>query len=157
MKYLKFFLPALIIIVLDHILKLWVHFNMIQGEEIAIAGSWARLYYVLNPGIAYGIKMNFAFGKLILSLIRILAVGGLGWFIFRLIKRNVHTGLILTLSVIMGGAVGNMIDSVFYGVFLEGNAIYNAPSPWLHGQVIDMLNFPLIESTFPSWFPFWGG
>ena len=157
MKYFKYYLLALIIIVLDHALKLWVYFNMELYSEIPLIGNWAKLHYVLNPGIAYGIEMDFAYGKLALSVIRIIAVFVLMYIIYRMAKKDAHKGLLWTLGLILGGAFGNMIDSVFYGVWLENNMHFAAPFAFLHGQVIDMLYFPMITSHFPEWFPFWGG
>lgn len=157
MKYYRYYLLALIVIVLDHALKLWVYFNMELYSEITLAGDWAKLHYVLNPGIAYGIEMDFAYGKMALSIIRIIAVGVLIYVIYRMAKKKAHTGLLWTLGLILGGAFGNMVDSVFYGVWLENNMHFAAPFAFLHGQVIDMLYFPMIHGHFPEWFPFWSG
>ena len=159
MKYFKYFLLTMIVVLLDQALKLWVHFNMEQyGEAIPILGqSWAELLFVLNEGIAFGLKLSQSWGKLLLSLIRIIAVAGLGVFIFRLAKKDAHKGLLWTLALILGGALGNTIDSVFYGVLLEGNIVPDAPYAWFHGRVIDMLHFPMFQGNFPQWFPFWGG
>lgn len=156
-KYGKYYLLALAVIILDHCLKLWVHFNMEYGEERNMIGEWAKLHFVLNNGIAYGIEMDFPYGKFILSLVRSIAVFAIAYLIIYLGKKNVHTGLLWTMGLILGGAFGNMIDSVFYGMWLENNVAYNAPFALFHGRVIDMLYFPMVHGTFPSWFPFWGG
>jgi signal peptidase II len=157
MKFWRYIIFALILVLLDQGLKLWIHGNMALHETIHMAGDWFKLHYILNPGIAFGMTPDFAYGKLILSVVRLLAVIGLGWYTHHLYKKGAHKGLILTLSLIWAGATGNTIDSVFYGVFIDGNAMAGAPTPWFHGQVIDMLYFPMIEGAFPDWFPFWGG
>lgn len=156
-KYGKYYLLALAVIILDHCLKLWVHFNMEYGEERNMIGEWAKLHFVLNNGIAYGIEMDFPYGKFMLSLVRSIAVFAIAYLIIYLGKKGAHTGLLWTMGLILGGAFGNMIDSVFYGMLLDNNVAYNAPFPLFHGRVIDMLYFPILHGTFPAWFPFWGG
>ena len=156
-KYGKYFLLALLVVALDHFLKLWVHFNMEYGEERNLFGEWGKLHYVLNNGIAYGIEMDFPYGKFALSLVRTIAVFVIAYMIVYLGKKGAHKGLLWTMGLILGGALGNMLDSVFYGMWLENNLAYNAPFAVFHGRVIDMLYFPIIHGTFPEWFPFWAG
>jgi signal peptidase II len=156
LKYLKIYLISLIIVVADQVFKLWVHNNMFLGEEISVVGDWFKLHYVLNPGFAYGLKIDAEWGKLLLSTFRILATGFIFWYIFKLISQKAKTGLLICLALVLGGALGNLIDSVFYGVYLN-NAPAGSPSPWLHGQVIDMLYFPLWAGFLPDWVPFKGG
>jgi signal peptidase II len=156
-KFRKYYLLALVVIILDQALKLWTYFNFEYGEERMLIPDWARLHYVLNNGIAYGIEMDFPYGKFILTLVRVIAVFAIAYMISYLGKRKAHTGLLWTMGLILGGAFGNMIDSVFYGVLLEDNLAYNAPFAWFHGRVIDMLYFPLMQGTFPTWLPVWGG
>ena len=110
---------------------------------------------MLNPGIAFGIEFDFVYGKLLLTCFRILAAVGIAYYIYYLSQRNAHRMLLLSLSLILAGATGNVMDSTFYGVILD-NAPLNAVSPWFHAQVIDMLYFPLINGTFPEWLPIWG-
>ncbi len=159
MKYLKFFLAALAVIAIDQTVKLLVHYNMELGiaGEINVLGDWFRLHYLLNPGMAFGMKLDWEWGKLLLTLFRFAATIGIGYYICLLINRKAHQGLIWSMSLILGGAVGNLIDSIFYGVFLENNLVPGAPTPWFHGQVIDMLYFPLYEGVLPDWVPGWGG
>lgn len=151
------FLLTAAIVLADHALKLWVHFNIEYGFSIPVIRNFFTLAHVLNPGIAFGIEMGFPWGKLLLSLVRILAAAGLIWFIVYQNRQGAPRGLIWTLGIVLGGAIGNMIDSVFYGVLLDGNALNTAVTPWFHGQVIDMLHFKLFSGVFPDWFPFWGG
>lgn len=158
MKYLKYYLATLGVILLDQAVKLLVHNYMELGTagEIDVAGTWFKLHYLLNPGMAFGMQLNWEWGKLLLTLFRLLATIAIGYYIYILINKKVSRGLIWCMALILGGALGNLIDSIFYGVLLD-NAVGNAPSPWFHGQVIDMLYFPLYEGYLPDWIPVWGG
>lgn len=158
MKYLKYYLATLGVILVDQIVKLLVHFNMELGTsgEIDVAGEWFRLHYLLNPGMAFGMQLDWEWGKLLLTLFRLLATIGIGYYIYVLIQKKVPKGLIWCMALILGGAIGNLIDSIFYGVFLD-NAVPGALTPWFHGQVVDMLYFPLYEGFLPDWLPLWGG
>ena len=158
MKYFKYYLISLVAIILDQVSKMLVHFNMDLGVigEVPVIGNWFILHYTLNPGMAFGMELGGEYGKLILTIFRLFAMVGIAYYVYLLIKKEVHTGLICCVALILGGAVGNVIDSTFYGVLLD-NAPYNAPTPWFYGQVVDMLYFPLIEGYYPDWFPFWAG
>lgn len=158
MKYLKYYLATLGVILLDQSVKLLVHYNMELGTpgEIDVAGNWFKLHYLLNPGMAFGMQLDWEWGKLLLTLFRLLATIGIGYYIYLLVKKRVSRGLIWCMALILGGALGNLIDSVFYGVLLD-NAVYGAPTPWFHGQVVDMLYFPLYQGYLPDWVPVWGG
>ncbi len=107
--------------------------------------------------MAFGMEFDFKYGKLFLSVFRVFATLGIGYYLIREAKKGVHTGFLTCIALILGGAVGNGIDSILYGVMLEGNVIPDAPTPWFYGRVIDMLYFPLFDGFFPSWFPFVGG
>lgn len=155
MDHLRYYIISTLIVILDQVSKLGVHLNMHLGEEISVIGDWFKLHYVLNPGIAFGIEFDFAYGKLFLTIFRILAVVGIATYVYVLSKRRSHRILLLSLSLILAGATGNVIDSTFYGVILD-NAPFDAVTPWFHGQVIDMLYFPLFNGTFPDWVPIWG-
>lgn len=156
MKILKYFLVAFIVILIDQASKILVYNNMYLHEEIYVFGDWFRIHYLLNPGMAFGIKWDNEFGKLALTIFRILAMIGISYYLWKMAKRGVHNGFLLCMGLILGGAVGNVIDSTFYGVFLN-NAPADAPTPWFHGQVIDMLYFPIFDLTWPNWIPFIGG
>jgi len=159
MKYGKYFLVSLVIIVLDQASKLLVHYNMMPGQagQIMVLGEWFRLYYVLNPGIAFGINFEHDYSKFLLTLFRLLASTGIAWYLYRKIRQHAHPGLLYCIALILAGAVGNVIDSIFYGVYLEDNVIDGAFTPWFHGQVVDMLYFPIIDGYVPEWVPVWGG
>jgi len=158
MKIARYYLLSLGVIFLDQLVKLLVHFYMdlgISGELIVI-NDWFRLHYLLNPGMAFGLQIEAEYGKMLLSIFRLLAIIGIGYYLYYQTKKGVHPGMSWSLALIFGGAIGNAIDSTFYGVLLN-NAPPNVPTPWFHGQVIDMLYFPLIEGTFPHWMPVIGG
>jgi signal peptidase II len=156
MKTFKYFALALIIIIIDQTSKLLVHENMYLHQEINVLGDWFRLHYLLNPGMAFGIRWNNEFGKLALTVFRIAAMFGIGYYLWKLARRNAHTGFLWCMALILGGAVGNVIDSTFYGVIFQNHPM-ESPTPWFHGQVIDMLYFPIFNFYFPEWVPLKGG
>jgi signal peptidase II len=156
MNVIRYFLLAFVIIVIDQTSKMLVFNNMYLHEEINVIGEWFRIHYLLNPGMAFGIRWENEFGKLALTIFRIVAMIGISWYLVYMAKKQVHTGFLWCMALILGGAVGNVIDSTFYGVLLE-NAPADAPTPWFHGQVIDMLYFPLFEFVWPEWVPYVGG
>jgi signal peptidase II len=157
-SYLKYFLLTLLVIAIDQAIKLAVHFYMTPGfiGQKNIIGDFFKLHYVTNPGMAFGITFDIAYGKLLLTLFRIVAMVGIAWYIINMQRKGAHKGFLWSLALILGGAIGNLIDSVFYGKFL-GNAPYGTTNPWFHGQVIDMFFFDFWEGMIPSWVPFWGG
>jgi signal peptidase II len=154
----RYFLLTLLVIVVDQAVKLLVHFNMEMGfiGQVKVIGDWFKLHYVLNPGMAFGMQIGHEYGKIILSVFRLLAVVGIAYYFLRLARRGAHPGLLWCGAAILGGAIGNVIDSTFYGVFLN-NAPVDAPTPWFHGQVIDMFFFDIWEGLIPDWVPIWGG
>lgn len=156
MKILKYFLIAFAVILIDQASKLLVYNNMYLHEEINVLGEWFRIHYLLNPGMAFGIRWENEFGKLALTIFRIFAMFGIGYYLLRMTQRGAHNGFLICMALILGGAVGNVIDSTFYGVFLN-NAPADAPTPWFHGQVIDMLYFPIFDIVWPGWIPVIGG
>lgn len=155
---LLFFLLALAVIALDQLTKWAVHTYMQPGMagEIPVFGHWARLAYTLNPGMAFGLALPEPFGKLVLTGFRLLAVTGLVYYILYLVRHRAARGYIACMSLILGGAVGNVIDSIFYGVIYH-NAPFGAPTPWFHGQVIDMIYVPIYEGYLPKSWPIVGG
>jgi len=156
MKIAKFFLIALGVIVIDQASKLLVWKYMHIHQEVNVIGEWFRLHYLLNPGMAFGIRWQSEFGKMALTLFRIAAMFGIGYYLYRMIMRGAHRGFLVAMALILGGAIGNVIDSTFYGVFLN-NAPLDSPYRWFHGQVIDMLFFPIFDFYWPQWVPIWGG
>jgi signal peptidase II len=156
MKILKYFLIALLIICLDQASKLLVHKYMYLHEEVNVLGEWFKLHYLLNPGMAFGIRWESEFGKLALTVFRIIAMLGIGYYLIQMVQKKSHAGFLVCLALILGGAIGNVIDSTFYGVFLD-NSPPESPTRWFHGQVIDMLYFPIVGFVLPDWFPMKAG
>lgn len=152
----KYFLIALAVILIDQTSKLLVYNYMYLHEEINVIGEWFKLHYLLNPGMAFGIRWENEFGKLALTIFRIGAMIGIGYYLYQMTLKKAHTGFLVSMALILGGAVGNVIDSTFYGVLL-GNQPIGSYSPWFHGQVIDMLFFPIFDFTWPEWVPMVGG
>jgi signal peptidase II len=151
-----------IVIAIDQTSKIWVKTNMALYDSIEIA-KWFKIYFVENNGMAFGIE---AIGKIFLSIFRIIAVVFIGIYLTKIIKKNYKTGFIVCISMVLAGAFGNIIDSVFYGEIFSASypghvanlvPIGEGYSSWLHGKVVDMLYFPLIETTLPNWVPIWGG
>lgn len=155
------------ILIVDQIIKIWIKTNMMLGEEFLVFGQeWFRIHFVENNGMAFGIEMlGGSVGKLFLSLFRIVAIGAIGYFLHKLCKGGYSTFLIICVSMVFAGAVGNVIDCIFYGVVFDtslGHVASFLPeaggySTWMQGRVVDMFYFPLIDSYFPEWFPIWGG
>ncbi|WP_454803438.1 lipoprotein signal peptidase [Mucilaginibacter phyllosphaerae] len=148
--YTKPFFTAALIVLLDQIIKIWVRKHMYLGEEIHFLGNRGMLHYTENNGMAFGMELGGELGKLVLTLFRIVAVCGIGYALVFLIKHKYHRGLVMMVALILAGALGNIIDSTFYGV------IYNYAGVF-HGRVVDMFYFPLLTGVFPQWLPIWGG
>lgn len=155
-------LVIIFILLIDQVSKIWVKTNMALYDSIEIT-KWFKIYFVENNGMAFGIE---AIGKLFLSIFRIIAVGFIGAYLVKIIKKGYKFGFIICISMVLAGAFGNIIDSVLYGEMFSasypGHVAQFVPigegySSWLHGKVVDMLYFPLIETTLPNWVPFWGG
>ncbi len=157
-KYIKYFGIALLVILIDQAVKMLVHFQMDFGSpgQIPVFGDWFKLHYTTNPGMAFGMELGSPYGKLLLTSFRLVAMFGIGYYLYHIIKMRQHPMYIFCIALILGGAIGNLVDSIFYGVWLN-NAPYDAPSPWFHGQVVDMFYFDIWEGYLPEWIPLWGG
>lgn len=152
------------LVVVDQIVKISVKTSMTLGEGHNVLGDWFRWVFIENEGAAWGMSLGGDYGKLFLSLFRLVAIGALVWYLGRLRKKEAPTGVIVGFAVILAGAIGNMVDSAFYGViFSESTATTVAQlfpegggyAPFLYGRVVDMLHFPLF--TWPEWIPLVGG
>ena len=163
------FVVALValVILIDQGVKIWVKTHMLYGEEFELLGlEWANFKFIENPGMAFGIEFGGAYGKLALSLFRIVAVGFLIYLIRQLIQQGATKGLLACFALILAGAVGNIIDSAFYGVIFSASPHHEPATmfppeggyaPFMYGKVVDMLYFPMFEGVFPEWLPVWGG
>lgn len=154
-----------LVLIADQALKFWIKTHMFLGQEYHIAGDWFIIHFTENNGMAFGLEFGGSFGKLFLSVFRIALVTGIGWYLWHLIRIRSTTGSIICFSLIFAGAIGNIIDSAFYGLIfsdsMEGIATLfpagGGYAGFLHGRVVDMLYFPLFSGHFPSWLPIWGG
>ena len=156
---------VLLVLVIDQALKIWVKTNMMLGEEFSVIGNWFIIHFIENNGMAFGMELSGEFGKIILSIFRIVAVIGIAYYLHQLGKKNAPTGLVVSISLVLAGALGNIIDSAFYGMIFNDSypqvaSLFPAEggyATFLHGKVVDMFYFPIIDGTFPDWVPFWGG
>jgi len=158
-----------LIIFIDQAIKFYIKLHYFIGEEHAMIGEWARLHFVENEGMAWGLKFGGGFGKIILTLFRLVAVIWGVFLIKGFIEQKYHKGFIICAALIFAGAVGNLIDSLFYGMIFDASYPYTTMvahlfprtggyASFLHGKVVDMFYFPIIrEGHFPKWFPIWGG
>lgn len=166
MKLRSAILIILLIIIADQALKIWIKTTFPFGHVMDVMGlGWAKLYFIENEGMAWGWKFGGEWGKMILTLFRLVAVLFGTWYLSRIIKQKYSRGFILCASLIYAGALGNLIDSMFYGlIFEESSYVHVAKifppkgyAGFLHGKVVDMLYFPMVHSTIPNWVPFVGG
>lgn len=156
----------LLVLLADQVLKVWVKLNFFYDTAIPLFGDWGYLHFIENRGMAFGMEFGGAWGKLVLTLFRIMAVAGIGWYLSTLIKRKVGIALVISVALIFSGALGNIIDSTFYGLLFSAStpfqkAVLFPPeggyAPLFHGAVVDMFYFPLWEGRLPEWVPVWGG
>jgi len=157
----KSILIILLILVADQVLKILVKTHMTLYQQIPFLGNWGILHFVENNGMAFGMALPGSLGKILLTSFRILAVVAIGFYLRHLIRIKAHTGLIISLSMVMAGALGNIIDSVFYGlIFGSSSPVQTAAmfpegggyAPLMQGKVVDMFYFPLIKGSYPQWF-----
>lgn len=165
----------LLIVIIDQSLKLWIktHYNL--NEHHQMIGSGFQLYFVENPGMAYGWKFGGNWGKMALTVFRMAAVVFGTWYLGKIVRDKYHKGFIICASLVYAGALGNLIDSSFYGLIFDKGMTFDPTineyvnyaglaafsktgyASFLHGNVVDMLYFPVLRGHFPSWMPFWGG
>ncbi len=160
----KSLLVVFLVLLIDQLIKFYIKTHFFLGEEVHVAGNWFIIHFTENNGMAYGMEFGGKFGKLFLSTFRIVAVGGIGYYLWTLTKKNEDKLYIFCIALIFAGALGNIIDSAFYGVLFSDSNFDIARfmpeeggySTLLHGKVVDMFYFPIVETHFPAWFPFWG-
>lgn len=164
MSLRKAYLIVFIILLVDQLSKIYIKTNFILGEEIKVF-NWFRIHFIENEGMAWGTVIPGAYGKLILTLFRLMVVPLIGYWLWdSVVRKQSSNHLIVAISLIFAGALGNIIDSVFYGVIFNDSSyelaslFSNKPyGQWLYGKVVDMLYFPLFEGDFPEWLPIFGG
>ena len=149
-KGTRLFILGALLVVIDQIIKVLVKTDMSLGETINVLGDWFKLHYVLNEGMAFGMAFGGFLGKALLSLFRIVLFGALCWWINKLVKReDVPTGVLVGLTLIAAGALGNIIDCFFYGLIWPELTMPGAPFSFLFGRVVDMFYFPLFQYKLP--------
>lgn len=166
MKYRHAILIILGIILLDQFVKVYIKTHFYYGEEVNVIGDFFKLHFIENEGMAFGMKLgNADYGKLALTLFRLVAVV-FGFFLLkRIVDKSYKRGAIICGSLILAGALGNLIDSMFYGLIFNESTFHIARfvpfgqgyGKFLHGRVVDMLYFPIVDTTLPNWVPFMGG
>jgi signal peptidase II len=161
-------IPVFSILLIDQIVKIYIKTHYFYGESVFVAGNWFILHFIENNGMSFGMEFAGSYGKLFLTLFRIVAAGAIAWYLHSLVKKRANIYLIITFSLVLAGAIGNIIDCMFYGMIFNESLPYpSAPAvmfppeggyaAFMHGKVVDMLYFPIIETTWPSWIPFVGG
>jgi len=165
-KLNKSILIVVLVLLVDQVLKIWIKTNMTLGQEFSVFGNWFIIHFVENNGMAFGFEFAGEYGKIFLTLFRLVAVGFIGWYLVKLSKnKELPFGFIISVAMILAGALGNIIDSLLYGMIFEDSygkisAVFpegGGYATFLHGKVVDMFYFPLIEGRYPSWLPFVGG
>jgi len=165
-----------LVVLADQLLKLYIKTNFLLGDHISVFGEWFQLYFVENPGMAYGWKFGGEWGKVLLTVFRLCAVGFGVFYLIKISKSDkYHKGFVLCAAFIFAGALGNLLDSCFYGLLFDKGMIFNPNyneylgyegiatlsgkgyASFLHGNVVDMLYFPVLRGNFPDWMPGWGG
>jgi len=152
------------ILIVDQILKISIKLDMCLGQEISLIGSWCKIHFIENEGMAFGMAFGGDWGKFILTLFRIIASVIIFIYLKKIVEKKESKLTIYSMALIFAGAVGNIIDSIFYGVIFSESSFFHSATIFkggygslFHGKVVDMFYFPLIDSTFPSWFPVVGG
>ena len=153
-----------LVLLVDQFIKIYIKTHFYLGEEIHVAGNWFIIHFTENNGMAYGMELGGEFGKLFLSSFRIIAIGILGWYLYDLTNKKADQLYIVCIALVFAGALGNIIDSAFYGVLFSDSGYHISTflpedggyASFLHGKVVDMFYFPIIQGHFPAWMPFWG-
>ena len=165
-KYRLPIFTVLAVLIIDQCIKLYIKSHYPIGEVCRLIGDWSRITFTENPGMAWGLEFGGDYGKLALSLFRVIAVFAGAFYIRKIVNDGEHKGFIICVSLILAGALGNILDSAFYGLIFGESTEYQVAeflpasggyTGFLQGHVVDMFYFPIYEGNFPSWLPFWGG
>ncbi len=159
-------LTVFFVLIVDQVLKIWIKTNMHLGEEYTVISDWFLIHFTENEGMAFGMTLGGGFGKLALSIFRIVAIVLIGWYLVYISRTKSHKGLVFSISLIFVGALGNIVDSAVYGLFFSQSTFHSVAEfmpegggygGFLHGKVVDMFYFPIIQGTYPEWIPWKGG
>ncbi len=159
-------LIVFVLLLIDQAVKIWIKTHMTIGESIPVFGDWYQIYFIENNGMAFGMQFGGAIGKFFLTALRLVLIGVIIYYVKKLIESGSSRAFLTGVALILVGAIGNVIDSMLYGiVFSESNFTQVASlfpegggyAPFMFGKVVDMLYFPIIDTTLPQWFPFKGG
>ena len=159
-------LIVFVLLLIDQAVKIWIKTHMTIGESIPVFGDWFQIYFIENNGMAFGMQFGGAIGKFFLTALRLVLIGVIIYYVKKLIENGSSRAFLTGVALILVGAIGNVIDSMLYGiVFSESNFTQVASlfpegggyAPFMFGKVVDMLYFPIIDTTLPQWFPFKGG
>ena len=159
-------LIVFVLLLIDQAVKIWIKTHMTIGESIPVFGDWFQIYFIENNGMAFGMQFGGAIGKFFLTALRLVLIGVIIYYVKKLIESGSSRAFLTGVALILVGAIGNVIDSMLYGiVFSEPNFTQVASlfpegggyAPFMFGKVVDMLYFPIIDTTLPQWFPFKGG
>lgn len=162
----KSLIIVIAILLIDQIVKVWVKLNFTIGEEVDLIGDWCKLHFIENEGMAFGMSFGGVVGKYVLTFLRIIASVLIGWYLLKLIKKGGNKLAVYSFTLIFAGAVGNIIDSMFYGLLFSESTFFSVSqflpegggyAPMFLGKVVDMFYFPIIDTTLPQWIPFFGG
>lgn len=163
-KIITFIIISLLVI--DQIVKIWIKTHMTIGESIPVFVNWFQIYFIENNGMAFGMQFGGVLGKLILTLLRMVLIGAILYYLVSLLKKSAPIGVLVGISLICVGATGNLIDSIFYGIIFDESTLSTVSTllpegggyaGLLQGKVVDMLYFPLIDTDMPEWVPIFGG
>jgi signal peptidase II len=162
----KSLLTVFLILLIDQTLKIWIKTGMVLYQDIPVFGNWFIIKFIENNGMAFGVDLPGNYGKLVLSIFRIIAVIAIIIYMRHLIREKAPNGLLIAMSFILAGAIGNILDSAFYGLIFNESTPYakavmfpegGGYSSFLHGKVVDMFYFPVLKGTWPAWVPLKGG
>ena len=159
-------LLIVLLLIIDQAVKIWVKTHMTLDQSFTVFPNWFFIRFIENPGAAFGFQLGGNYGKLILSIFRLCAIGALGYYLHVLLRKKAPTGVLVGFTLILVGAAGNVFDSAFYGLLFSESTFYNVATflpegggyaGFLHGKVVDMLYFPIFSGIYPDWLPGIGG
>ncbi|NOZ35449.1 MAG: lipoprotein signal peptidase [Chlorobi bacterium] len=162
----KSLILVFLLLLIDQTVKIWIKTHFALGEGFSVFGNWAKINFVENPGMAFGLKWGGDAGKLLLSSFRLAAIAALIWYLYSISKKKLPKIAVFSVALILTGAIGNILDSAFYGLIFSNSTYHTVAqlfpaaggyAGFLHGSVVDMFYFPMFHGVLPSWIPIYGG